>query len=158
MVTKGDYPELVRNNVQRNVNTCLDVGLENFFLQVATDKSISLSSSKHAHELVVPDAYQTKSGAMFKARALQYCLEDKVIQTKIVVFVLINTKHCVFFPKVNQLGDNDWIVHLDEETILTPSSVKGIINFVTSGKHQFGQGMITYANEEVGCSFFLYSL
>lgn len=47
------------------------------------------------------------------------------------------------------MKDEDWIVHLDEETILTVNSIKGIINFVISGKHQFGQGMITYANEEV---------
>ena len=41
------------------------------------------------------------------------------------------------------------MVHLDEETILTEGSVNGIVNFVCDGKHQFGQGMITYANEEV---------
>nr|CAG4649375.1 EOG090X07AI [Scapholeberis mucronata] len=127
VVTRGDYPELVRNNVQRNINTCLDVGLDNFVIQVVTDKSVSLITTKHAFELVVPEIYQTKSGAMFKARALQYCLEDGV----------------------NQFRDEDWIVHLDEETILTTNSVKGIINFVCCGKHQFGQGMITYANEEI---------
>ena len=44
---------------------------------------------------------RTKSGAMYKARALQYCLEDDV----------------------NILQENDWIVHLDEETLLTQNSV-----------------------------------
>ena len=37
--------------------------------------------------------YKTKSGALNKARALQYCLEEDK----------------------NILGDDDWIVHLDEE-------------------------------------------
>lgn len=83
MVTRGDYPELVRNNVQRNINTCLDVGLDNFVIQVVTDKSVSLSTTKHAFELVVPEIYQTKSGAMFKARALQYCLEDGVFKSNL---------------------------------------------------------------------------
>lgn len=64
---------------------------------------------------------------MFKSRALQYCLEDSV----------------------NVLNPNDWIVHLDEETILTENSVKGITNFVLDGKYPFGQGLITYANENV---------
>lgn len=50
---------------------------------------------------------------------------------------------------MNILGDNDWIVHLDEETLLTSRSVNGIMNFVVDGKHQFGQGLITYANEEI---------
>lgn len=57
------------------------------------------------------------SGALFKARALQYCLESAV----------------------NMLSDTDWIVHLDEETLVTESSVRGILNFVMDGKHQFGQ-------------------
>ena len=31
----------------------------------------------------------------------------------------------------------------------TENSVRGILNFVLDGKHQFGQGLITYANEDV---------
>jgi len=55
---------------------------------------------------------------------------------------------------VSDLDDDDWIVHLDEETILSDDSVKGIVNFVCDGRHQFGQGVITYANEKV-CNFLL---
>ena len=40
-------------------------------------------------------------------------------------------------------------MHLDEETILTNGSVTGIVNFICEGKHQFGQGVITYANDGV---------
>lgn len=128
VVTKGDFPELVRSNVQRNVNICLDAGLDNFMVEVVTDKSVNLAvNDLRTRELVVPTEYKTKSGAMFKARALQYCLEDGI----------------------NTLNDEDWVVHLDEETILTEGSVNGIVNFVCDGRHQFGQGMITYANEEI---------
>lgn len=45
---------------------------------------------------------RTKSGALFKSRALQYCLEDDV----------------------NILQDDDWVVHLDEETLLTENAVR----------------------------------
>ncbi len=38
------------------------------------------------------------------------------------------------------------MIHLDEETLLTTNSVRGILNFCTEGKHDFGQGLITYAN------------
>lgn len=124
VVTRGDYPDLVRNNVIRNINTIIDVGLENYTIEVVTDKSIDLPSRRRIREIVVPKHYQTKTGALFKARALQYCLEDNV----------------------NELNDNDWIVHLDEETLLTQNCVRGILNFVSEGKHQFGQGLITYAN------------
>ena len=36
--------------------------------------------------------FSTKTGAKFKARALQYCLEDKV----------------------SEISDEDWIVHVSE--------------------------------------------
>ena len=73
---------------------------------------------------MVDSTYKCKSGALNKARALQFCLEEDK----------------------NFLNDEDWIVHLDEETLLTEASVKGILNFITAGKHSFGQGVITYAN------------
>jgi len=97
------------------------------FVQVVTDKPVGLSPDRRVREVVVPTSYRTKTGALFKSRALQYCLEDEV----------------------NMLGENDWVVHLDEETLLTDNSVRGILNFVLDGKHPFGQGLITYANEDV---------
>jgi beta-1,4-mannosyltransferase len=127
VVTRGDFPDLVKRNVMRNMNTCLDTGLENFLIEVTTDKPINLPKHRRIREIVVPTDYKTKTGALFKSRALQYCLEDNV----------------------NVLNPNDWIVHLDEETILTENSVRGITNFVLDGKHPFGQGLITYANENV---------
>lgn len=127
VVTRGDYADLVKSNVMRNMNTCLDTGLENFLIEVVTDKSVNLPKHRRTREIVVPKDYKTKTGALFKSRALQYCLEDNV----------------------NVLNNNDWVVHLDEETLLTENSVRGIINFVLDGKHPFGQGLITYANENV---------
>lgn len=127
VVTRGDYPELVRNNVIRNVNTLIDAGVENYMIEVVTDKSIDLPVKRRIREIVVPKQYKPKSGAMFKARALHYCLEDSV----------------------NELSDTDWIVHLDEETLLTPNCVRGILNFVCEGRHDFGQGLITYASGRV---------
>ena len=47
---------------------------------------------------------------------------------------------------MNFLSGEDWIVHLDEETILTPNSVKAVFNFAARGQFHFGQGVITYAN------------
>ena len=89
-------------------------------VQVVTDKTINLKEEKRVIETVVNSTYKPKSGALNKARALQFCLEEDT----------------------NILKDDDWIVHLDEETLLTESSVRGILNFINSGKHSFGQGMI----------------
>ena len=49
---------------------------------------------------------------------LQYCLEDGV----------------------NMLKNEDYVVHLDEETVLTEDAVKGILNFISDNKHVIGQG------------------
>lgn len=127
VVTRGGFPKLVRDNVTRNMNVCSSVGMENFMIEVVTDKAINLPKHRRVREVIVPPEYKTKSGALFKSRALQYCLEDNV----------------------NILAGNDWIVHLDEETLLTENCVRGILNFVLDGQHQFGQGLITYANENI---------
>lgn len=92
VVTRGDYPDLVKTNVMRNINTCLETGLENFLVEVVTDKAVNIPKHRRIREVVVPKDYKTKSGAMFKSRALQYCLEDSV----------------------NVLNPNDWVVHLGE--------------------------------------------
>ena len=79
-------------------------------------------------ELVVAPNYKAKSGALNKSRALQFALEDEN----------------------NFLEDEDWLVHLDEETLLTEDSLKGILNFISSpGQHPFGQGLITYAHAAI---------
>jgi len=127
VVTRGLYPNLVKKTVRTNINTLLDANIENFVVQVVTDNSIQIATDKRIVETVVPTSYKTKTGALNKARALQYCLEDDV----------------------NVLGEDDWIVHLDEETLLTENSVRGIMNFINEGKHSFGQGLITYASNPV---------
>ena len=81
MVTRGDFPQLVHTNILRNTKICEETGLENFTFEVVTDKSISLIASKRVRELVVPGDYATKSGALYKSRALQYCLEKDVSYT-----------------------------------------------------------------------------
>ena len=142
----------MRNNVYRNINTCQDAGLTNYFIEVVTDKTISLVENEFTREVVVPSSYKTRSGAMFKARALQYALEDDV---NLYCYFFLSTKtwnhsfEICFHMQVNILKDTDWIVHLDEETILTEGSVNGIVNFICEGNHQFGQGVITYANDGV---------
>lgn len=68
VVTRGDYPDLVKNNVNRNMNKCIDSGLENFLIEVVTDKAVGLEPHRRVRELVVPSDYQTSTGALFKSR------------------------------------------------------------------------------------------
>lgn len=127
IVTRGDFPELVCKNALRNMKVCLDLGLDKFMIEVVTDKALNIPKNTRIREIVVPVDYRSSTNCLYKSRALQYALEDGV----------------------NLLTDDDWIVHLDEETLLTQSSLCGILNFMFEKKHQIGQGLITYANEEV---------
>ncbi|CAG2118723.1 unnamed protein product, partial [Medioppia subpectinata] len=126
VVTRGDYRRLVADNVKRHVKVCEKVGLKNFVVEVVTEKPLELDTGdRRIREIILPIEYQPKNGAIFKARALQYRLDT------------------------NELADNDWIVHLDEETVMTGRSVRGVVNFVADGRHDFGQGLITYADQRV---------
>jgi len=127
VVTRGDFPALIRANLARNLATAARVNMENFYVEVVTDRRMTLPEGKRCRQVVVPSSYRASSGCLFKARALQYCLEDGV----------------------NVLNEHDWVLHLDEETLLTEACLRGVLNFVADGRHQFGQGLITYANESV---------
>lgn len=127
VVTRGDFPSLLAASVDRNLKICEKIGLAKYIIEVVTDNDLNLMPHPRVRQIVVPASYATSTGALFKARALQYALEDDV----------------------NTLGAEDWIVHLDEETLLTTDSLKGILNFVSKNKHEFGQGLITYSNEPI---------
>ncbi|KAK3602060.1 hypothetical protein CHS0354_008015 [Potamilus streckersoni] len=126
IVTKGTYKKLILSNLLKNREVCSKSGLTNVLFEVVTDDDIP-DIKDSCKCIVVPKKYQTKQGTLYKARALNYCLE----------------------PGVSGLTDQEWVVHLDEETILTRSSVYGIINFIKDGKADIGQGAISYANGEV---------
>lgn len=124
-VTRGTFPDLLKKNVEKNIDICSRIGLDNYIIEVVTDIPLNLPSTPRFREIIVPLDYVTANHTRYKARALNYCLE----------------------PNVDMLTDADWIVHLDEETLLTESSVIGIFNFINDGKYSLGQGVITYANE-----------
>lgn len=128
IVTRGNFPDLVKNNIKKHMQLLNSFEMiSSFIIEVVTDKSIGLSNHDKVYELVVPSDYKTKTGAKFKARALQYALEENV----------------------SKLKHNDWIVHLDEETLLTKSSIIGILDFVIKNNHPIGQGMITYGKDTI---------
>ncbi|CAJ0562750.1 unnamed protein product, partial [Mesorhabditis spiculigera] len=114
--------------LSKNVRTCQQTGIENYWFEVVTDNQLNLKpQSRLVREIVVPGSYQTLKGSLYKARALQYCLEDGV----------------------SPVTKGQWIVHLDEESLLTPDAVRGILNFCSAGTSDFGQGMITYASDTI---------
>jgi egghead protein (zeste-white 4 protein) len=95
-----------------------------YLIEVVTDLPVELPEHPAVSHLQVPDSYRTPRGSLFKARALQYALEN------------------------SSAPDDAWIVHLDEETQPTASGIDGIAALVAeeeaAGTHRIGQGCILY--------------
>ncbi|XP_053376716.1 beta-1,4-mannosyltransferase egh-like [Mercenaria mercenaria] len=127
IVTRGNIPGFVIKNAAYNRDLCLKFGLQRFVIEIVSDKAINCQEKDMIREIVVPKSYRTGNGSLYKARALNYCLE----------------KH------VNTYAGNDWIVHLDEETLLTEASLSGILHFTTEGSGDIGQGPINYASGQI---------
>jgi egghead protein (zeste-white 4 protein) len=119
VVTRGNSPDLVRQTMGHNIDVIKSIGKIKFTYEIVTDNAIGLEANETCYELVVPTYYKTKTGAKYKARALQYSLEQNM----------------------SLLKSSDWVVHLDEETLVTKSSVLGIVDFVNKNKYPIGQGM-----------------
>jgi hypothetical protein len=45
-------------NLEKNLQTCLEAGLESFIFEVVTDKSLSLPYNNRVREVVVPPIYK----------------------------------------------------------------------------------------------------
>lgn len=125
VVTRGTYPKLVKDNVEYNLAVLkpYDSTLR-YTYEVVTDIPINIdnkkssSSTTKCYEVVVPADYRTKNNTKYKARALHYAIE----------------------ANVSRLEDEDFVVHLDEESLLTKSCVDGVLRFANENKHQIGQG------------------
>ncbi|XP_060567408.1 beta-1,4-mannosyltransferase bre-3-like [Ruditapes philippinarum] len=127
VVTRGLFPNLVAEVTRRNIKTCKHFGITNFKFEIVTDAALGIQPSNYVREVVVPRDYHTTNGTLFKARALHYCLGRNI----------------------NILSPDDWIVHLDEETLLSESVLYGIINFVSDPNSDIGQGVITYGESGI---------
>ena len=106
IVTRGKNPDLVRNNVVKATRvlrkTCLPEW--QWKVEVATDNPLNLEhmNDSQVHELLTPSDYVCPNGGKYKARALHYA-------------VMISTAR-----------EEDWVVHLDEESSFDAETVKYI--------------------------------
>jgi len=104
-------------------------------VQVVTDEDVSHtfpSSERHSTEfIVVPREYQCPNGSRFKARALEYARLYATPSEK-----------------------SEWILFLDEESLLTDSAVDAVIDFIArdEARNSIGQGVILYTSGPFGSS------
>jgi hypothetical protein len=125
-VTRGDNPRALAHAVRRcqiaidgRKHTCVDVDIE-----VVTD---TLVPDLQVSQIVVPSKkdYQTAKGTLYKARALLYANE------------------------ASNLGDNDWILHMDEESTIDECSLDVVLGWLLAPDRKttdIAQGLISYNN------------
>ena len=133
-ITRGLNPTLVTENVNMACHLLSHaLPRDSWRVEVVTDNRLNLDPRNGlVTEIVVPKAFTTANGTLFKARSLQYALHQ------------------------SEATAEDWIIHLDEETQFDKETVWGIYHFivqestaVSQGKQQYpkiGQGVILYGS------------
>ena len=151
IVTRGTHPLLVKDNALAAIKVldeCLPRHL--WVVEVLTDNCVdgkryiedeydtvdangkNLDADQNYAEIIVPKDYQTSRNAKYKSRALHYAVE------------------------ASAAGDDDWVVHLDEETRMNHDTVHHVFWHVVKegGKVErkekeygnIGQGAIIYGH------------
>ncbi len=126
IVSRGTNAEALVSTIVRCQDEMARTPLFPYVIEVVTDtRPVDLPDrNDDVVNLQVPADYQTSNGTLFKARALQYALENST------------------------LPPDAWIVHLDEETQPTSSGIKGICAMIRQERHKskprIGQGAILY--------------
>lgn len=123
-VTRGINSNLIQESIL-NIMSKTD-NHPNIKIEVVTDIPVVslfdefVSAGDKITEILVPKDYKTANGALYKCRALQYALE------------------------VSKAGDEDHILHLDEESQFTDDTVEGLYAFINKNPNKIGQGTIIY--------------
>lgn len=124
IVARGQNAAVLKQTVLNIREQMRRLYLFPYRIEVVTDLPVSLPELDQLVHFVVPAGYQTPNRSRFKARALQYAMQH------------------------SDLPDGAWIMHLDEESQLTESSILGIRAAVyeeeVTGRHRIGQGLILY--------------
>jgi egghead protein (zeste-white 4 protein) len=124
VVTRGTNVEAVLKTVHSVQVEMARSPLFPYCVELVTDQVLPVADGGVVATILVPDQYKTPSGTKFKARALHYALETSPVP------------------------DTAWLFHLDEETHLTPSVVRGIRSAIVeeeaSGALRIGQGVVLY--------------
>lgn len=126
IVSRGTNAECLLATVRRCQNELKRAALFPYLVEIVTDGDEFVAPVEpDLLHVSVPDSYATPNGTRFKARALH--------------FASVNSR----VPPLT------WVVHLDEETQVTSSGVKGIADMIAKTERsgnvrRVGQGMIVY--------------
>lgn len=126
IVSRGIDIDCLKATIQKCREEMRKNPLFPYLIEVVTDADSYVPPDEaDVLHLKVPSTYRTKNGTLFKARGLNYACERSLIP------------------------GGTWVVHLDEETRPTSSSIKGITAFVKECEEKqdlkrIGQGCLLY--------------
>lgn len=132
-VTRGRNEALSRESAE-DARQVLEAILppDNWRIEVVSDSFMALDSEDGQVQLIqVPEDYRPPRNARFKARALHYALS------------------------ASDATDEDWIIHLDEETRFDGDTVRDIAHFVAGeaqrplAQRRLGQGVVLYGRRRI---------
>jgi egghead protein (zeste-white 4 protein) len=127
-VSQGVQERVLAQSVQQLLALVLESGLK-FQVEVVVD-SAELSDTFFSHPSItvirVPDSYSTVRGAKFKARSLCYAAKERSRRERNL--------------------SKTWVVHCDEDTVITQESLAGIAEFLgrPASDRMCGAGEIKY--------------
>lgn len=117
-VSRGDNNVALKRAIEKSRKVLDDNNIP-YIIEAVTDIPVNSGADV---EMVVPEAYKTKNNAKYKARALHYA------------------------SQIRKCSRHAWVVHMDEESMLSDEVVHGLANFLAEAKNSrmIGQGEIKY--------------
>ncbi len=136
-VTRGNNQKLIAETVENSYRVLeASLSFAQWHIEVVSDTPLAIDDyDGQVSVIVVPDTYHTQNGAKYKARALHFAMD------------------------ASPATDDDWVIHLDEETQFNQHTVDQIRTFVMKDRHRLyrnptelpkiGQGVIIYGKRKI---------
>ncbi len=120
-----DAPKIVYEAIKRVHDVCKALGYTNYQVDLLTD--IEVPKQANTNHVVVPFNYRTNPPVKYKARALQYAIEQR--------------------KQLGQIKAQTWIYLLDEESIVTEQTVNALLQHIANkAAKPIAEGGIIYPN------------
>ncbi len=116
--------EIVQESIDNINRICREVGYSNYRVDVVSEVNESFDG---AETITVPLNYSTLNHAKYKARALQYAVEQR--------------------EKKGENTSDIWIYHLDDESMITKQGLLSILDHADNNREPIAEGLITYPNK-----------